>query len=225
MNNRYNSLFFDLDDTLLDFKFDEKNAVLTTLEKHNLPCAEDVYTAYTEIENWQIFDLGQEINDKTMVTSRFKVLLKMLEAKDIELIAEDYYAIISNMHKLKSGALKVLKYLKEKGYKLYLTTNGYADFQHKRIKASRISGYFDGVFISEEIGSSKPSKSFFDYVMNRIPESNRSKVLIIGDAPTADVLGGINAKIDTCFLCENDRQCKYKFTYKISKISQLTELL
>ena len=81
------------------------------------------------------------------------------------------------------------------------------------------------MFISEEIGSSKPSKSFFDCVMNRIPESNRSKVLIIGDAPTADVLGGINAKIDTCFLCENDRQCKYKFTYKISKISQLTELL
>ena len=225
MNRRYNSLFFDLDDTLLDFTFDEKNAILTTLEKYELPCGEDVYITYTEIENWQVFNLGCDINSKTMVTSRFKVLLKMLEATNTEEIIDYYYSLISKSHKLKKGTLKVLSYLKNKGYKLYLTTNGFPEFQYKRIKASRISGYFDGIFISEEIGSAKPSSSFFNYVMNHIPESNRSKVLIIGDAPTADILGGINSKIDTCFLSENNKVCRFKYTYKIKNISDLLEIL
>ena len=225
LEKKYNSLFIDLDDTLLDFSSDEKKAVLKTLEKFGLPCEDDVYMAYTEIENWQLFNLGEEIDAKKFVTSRFKILLKMLEAKDIESISDSYYETLRKSHKLKTNAIKVLTYLKERGYKLYITTNGYHEFQYDRIKASRIFDFFDGIFISEEINLHKPAKNYFDYVLNRIPESNRSKVLIIGDAPTADILGGINSKIDTCFLNDKDKLCKYKYTYKIEKLSDLTKIL
>ncbi|MBR7132696.1 MAG: YjjG family noncanonical pyrimidine nucleotidase [Clostridia bacterium] len=225
MNKRYNSLFIDLDDTLLDFSSDEKKAILNTLEKYNLPCSEDVYTVYSEIENWQYFNLGQEFDAKTLITSRFKVLLKMLEAENIDEISDDYYSAMCNGHKLKKGALKVLRYLKSQGYKLYLTTNGFPSFQYKRIKSSGISGFFDGIFISEEIDFKKPTKMYFEYVMNHIPESNRSKVLIIGDAPTADVLGGLNSGIDTCWICGRDKQCRYRYTYKVSNIEQLLNIL
>jgi 2-haloacid dehalogenase len=225
LKKRYNSLFIDLDDTLLDFTGDEKIAVLSTLDKYGLPSDEDAYTLYTEIENWQVFNLGEEIDAKAFITNRFKILLKILEAENIDAIAEDYYITMSKSHKLKKNTLKVLRYLKEQGYKLYITTNGYAEFQYKRIKASRISKFFDGIFVSEEINLHKPSKIYFDYVLNHIPESNRSRVLIIGDAPTADILGGINAKIDTCFLNDKDKLCKYKFTYKIRNICELMEIL
>ncbi len=225
MSRKYNSIFIDLDDTLLDFSSDEKSALLSTLEKHGLPFGEDVYTTYNEIENWQFFNLGDEIDAKTYITCRFKVLLKMLQVEDIETIVEDYYNSLSNSCKTKSGAIKILNYLKEQGYKIYLTTNGYPEFQYKRIKASRINKYFDGIFISEEIDLKKPSKRFFDYVMNHIPESNRSKVLIVGDAPTADVLGGINAKIDTCYFDDKNKSCRYKYTYKIEKLSDLSNIL
>jgi len=107
LEKRYNSLFIDLDDTLLDFTGDEKKSVLNTLEKYGLPFSDDVYTTYTEIENWQFFNLGEEINAKAYITCRFKVLLKMLEVTDTATIVDDYYTTLCNSHKLKKDALKV----------------------------------------------------------------------------------------------------------------------
>ena len=115
--------------------------------------------------------------------------------------------------------------MKKEGYRIYLTTNGYSEFQRKRIKDAKIQNLFDGIFISEEIDLRKPSRSFFDYVMNRVPESNRSNVLIVGDAPTADILGGINCGINTCWINPDNNKCKYKYTYQIKKIGDLRDIL
>lgn len=223
---RYNSLLIDLDDTLLDFSGDEKRAILATLEKYGLPHSNDVLELYSEINTWHTFELGEQITAKTVITNHFAKLLKMLEVKEHTAeIIDDYYKLMINSHKVKNGAVKTLRQLKEKGYHLYLTTNGFPDFQYKRIKAARIYNFFDGIFISEEIDLRKPSRGFFDYVLKRIPESNRSKVLVIGDAPTADVFGGINSKLDTCWLNERDRQCKYRPTYSIKSLSELNDIL
>lgn len=41
-------------------------------------------------------------------------------------------------------------------YRLYLASNGIAKVQHSRIDSAGIEKYFDGLFISEEIGGRKP---------------------------------------------------------------------
>ena len=41
MIKKYSSIFFDLDDTLLDFKAAEKAAVKKVLERNGLPCSEE----------------------------------------------------------------------------------------------------------------------------------------------------------------------------------------
>lgn len=41
-------------------------------------------------------------------------------------------------------------------YRLYLASNGIAKVQHSRIDSAGIEKYFDGMFISEEIGGRKP---------------------------------------------------------------------
>lgn len=228
MNTRkYNSLLFDLDDTLLDYSGAEIKAALSVLENHNLPHTSDVAELFSNINNWHTFELGKEITAFDVIVYRFTVLLKMLEvsSEHQKEMKSEFYYLMQNSHKLKVGALKTLRYLKNEGYKLYITTNGYPDFQYKRIKAAKIAGLFSGIFISEEINQKKPSRAFFDYVMNNIPESSRSRVLIIGDAPTADIFGGINSEIDTCWISDANRQCKYKYTYKITKIDELIKLL
>ena len=205
MNERkYNCLFIDLDDTLLDYSNEECNAVLAVLQNHGMPYSPDILTLFEEINDWHSFELGKVITCFDVITNRFMRLAKMLEFKGEQLfqMQNEFYDIMCKSHKLKSGALKTLNYLKGEGYKLYITSNGYPEFQYKRIKSAKIMNYFDGIFISEEIGVKKPAVSFFDYVMNRIPESSRSKVLIIGDAPTADILGGLNSKIDTCWIAD-----------------------
>ncbi len=228
MAKRYNSLLIDLDDTLLDYSNDEKKAIKAVLEKNGIPFSSDVLELYSEInDNGHTFVLGKEITAKSFITNHFVKLLRLLEVRGemAEDLADEYYQEMLNSHKLKTGALKVLRYLKKSGYKLYITSNGYPEFQYKRMKDAKIYNLFDGAFISEEIGLKKPSRGFFEYVIRHIPESNRSKILVIGDAPAADIFGGINSKLDTCWLKNGDKLCKYKFNYIINSIEELIEIL
>ena len=224
---KYNTLFIDLDDTLLDYSADEINCLLTVFEKNGLPHSDDVVQLYNEIEVWQAFEMGQEITAKTIVSNKIKQLLKMLEVskENIFSITDEFYDMMAKCHKVKHGAIKVLTELKNRGYNLFITTNGFPDFQYKRIKASKISKYFDGIFISEEINVSKPSRSFFEYVIKHVPESDRSRILVIGDAPKADVFGGINSGLDTCWLNEKGKTCKYNPNFTINKITELLDIL
>lgn len=227
ITRKYNSIFFDLDDTLLDYSAQERESVITVLQNHGLNYSQDILTLFEEINDWHTFELGKVITCFDVITNRFLRLAKILEYKGEELLTmqNEFYDLMCKNHKVKSGVIKTLRYLKEKGYKLYITSNGYPEFQYKRIKSSRISKFFNGIFLSEEIGVKKPATAFFDYVMNRIPESDRSKVLIVGDAPTADILGGINSKIDTCFLADSNKNCKYSYTFKIGKLTDLINIL
>lgn len=224
---KYKSLFIDLDDTLLDYSGDEIKAVKATFEENGLDYSDDIQKLYNEIEVWHSFEMGQEIGAKTIVTNKFKQLLKLLEFESDEIfdLSDYFYNLMLKSHKVKNGAIKVLKDLKEKGYNIYLTTNGFPDFQYNRIRASRLSKYFDGIFISEEIDLRKPSRGFFEYVIKHIPESNLSRILVIGDAPSADIFGGINSKLDTCWLNEKNYSCKYKPTYTIKSIIELLDIL
>lgn len=224
---RYNSLFIDLDDTLLDYSGDETKAIKSTFENNGLDFSDDVIELYNEIEVWHSFELGKEINAKTIVSNKFVQLLKMLEFKNSETsrLTDYFYNLMQKSHKVKSGAIKVLKTLKEKGYHIYLTTNGFPDFQYERIRSSKILKYLDGIFISEEIDLRKPSRGYFEYVIKHIPESNLSRILVIGDAPAADIFGGINSKLDTCWLNEKNYYCKYKPTYTIKSITELLDIL
>lgn len=224
MSKKYKILLFDLDDTLLDFTGDEKRSIATVLSNHGLPNGEDVIETYYTIENWQVFEMGN-ITAKTAITTRFKQLLKMLEADNEQVIIDEYYELMINSHKLISGALKLLRSLKNAGYRLYITTNGYPEFQRKRIKDARIEKYFDGIFISEEIDLRKPTPAFYKYVFNRIPESNRANVLIIGDAQTSDILGGINAGIDTCWYNPKGKKGRCIPTYEIKYFEELEKII
>ncbi|MBR6509719.1 MAG: HAD-IA family hydrolase [Clostridia bacterium] len=227
MSRRYNCILFDLDDTLLSYSREEKNCILKVLENHELPHSDDVITLFDEINDWHTFELGREITCYDVIVNHFARLLKMLEVKGEQLDSclNEFYEGMRKSSKLNKGALKTLKYLKDNGYRIYITSNGYPDFQYPRIKKARISKFFDGFFISEEIGHKKPSPAFFNYVFTRIPESNRSKVLVVGDAPTADILGGINAKFDTVWVSNGKSRCKYKSTYTIKNIDELINIL
>ena len=226
-HKRYTSLLFDLDDTLLEYSDIELSSALTVLENHSLPYGADVLELFDETFGFNIFELGKDITLFDVVTNRFVRFLKLLEIKGelFEELKTEFFDMMQNSHKLKPGALKTLRYLKNSGYLLYIITNGYPEFQYKRIKQAKIMNFFTEIFVSEEINYKKPSASFYDYDMKNILENNRSKVLIIGDAPTADILGGINSKIDTCLVAEEDKLCKYSYNYRIKKIDELINLL
>ena len=55
-------------------------------------------------------------------------------------------------------------------------------------------------FYENELGAAKPSPKLLDYAIRDLGLTNRSRVLMVGDDLLADIKGGINAGIDTCWV-------------------------
>ena len=94
--------------------------------------------------------------------------------------AEDAYRVwLGEGAYLMEGAVEILDYLKER-YPLYVVTNGVGATQRKRLKASGLDKYFRDIFISEEAGSQKPQKEFFEYCFAHIKEAGPEEMMVIG---------------------------------------------
>lgn len=225
--NTYTSLFLDLDNTLFDFNMAESVSIRKVLKKHNLPFDDFAVNTYSNINRtfWKKFEKG-EIEKKEIFEGRFKALLNEFKLSgDTKEISIDYFTELSESYYTVEGTFDILNYLKSNEYKLYATTNGISLTQFKRIKGSGLDAYFDGVFVSEDAHHQKPEKEYFDYVINHIPEKNKSRILIIGDSQSSDILGGINSGIDTCWYNPNFLEPSYNSKFVIHSLKELKEIL
>lgn len=223
----YTSLLLDLDDTLLDFKAAEAKAIRKVLKNNSLPFDDEAVRTYSRINKsfWESFERG-EIPKSAIFTGRFEKLLEVfgrkgnpaaLSAEYGKGLAEGYFTV--------EGAFQILDYLREKGYRLYAATNGLSVTQNRRIAGSGLAPYFDRVFVSEDSGYQKPEREYYDYVISQIPEKDRRKILIVGDSQSSDILGGINAGIDTCWYNPAGLKARYQSKFEISSLSELKSIL
>ena len=167
-----------------------------------------------------------DIPKTAIFAGRFQSFLELYGEKgDPEKISKEYSCGLSLEHQTVEGAHDIVKLLKSRGYKVYATTNGLSSTQYRRIKESGLGELFDGVFVSEDAGSQKPDTEYFDFVISHIPEKDKSKMLVVGDSPSSDILGGINSGIDTCWYNPNGMTSKYKPTYEIKSLEELKEIL
>ncbi len=106
-------------------------------------------------------------------------------------------------------------------------TDGTARTQHLRLAASGLQPYFKDIFISEETGSQKPQKEFFDRCFARIPGADPARMLIIGDSLSSDIQGGVNAGIDTCWLNPHGEENRRSLplTWEITQLEELKTIL
>ena len=142
---------------------------------------------------------------------------------DAEKMALWYFEELSKGNMLLDGALSLCESLAPH-YKMHLITNGSTYIQKKRLGNSPIRAFFDKVFISEEMGVKKPDKAFFDMVISEIDEKDKSKICIIGDSMSSDILGGINSGIDTCFFNRSGEKGKYIPTYEVKSFEEMKRL-
>lgn len=224
---KYTTIYFDLDNTLLDFTQSEYKAITRLLSMYSLPSDDKTAKTYSAINQtfWEAFERG-DIKKQDIFAGRFKKLLSVLgEDRDAEAMAKDYFFYLSEGYDVIEGAFQILKLLRERGYKIYATTNGVAVTQYKRVKNSGLEPFFDGVFVSEEAGYQKPQKEYFDFVIDRTEEKCRENILIIGDSQSSDILGGINAGIDTCWYNPHKATALYFSKYEISSLDELKKIL
>lgn len=198
---KYEVLLFDADETLLDFKKTEEYALLNALIDFGLEDNKEKYIEKYKIINkkiWEEFELGLITSDKLRI-ERFVRLFKELNSNyDPKAFANSYIYHMGNESYTFPEAESVIEELSRK-YKLAIVTNGIKEVQINRLNKSNIGKYFDEVITSEEVKAAKPDQKIFTHALKRMGVKNKEKVLMIGDSLTADIKGGINSGIETCW--------------------------
>lgn len=220
------NILFDLDNTLFDFYASEKKALRKTLVHLGLNPDEKMLSRYSEINlaHWKLLEQGKLTRDEVKV-NRYRQFFDEYDiiASPVE-TTKFYEKALSEEGDLTDGAFQLLENLYGK-YCLFVVSNGTLIAQQGRMKNTGISGFFDGFFISQEIGHEKPTKEFFDYCFNNILDFKKDETIIVGDSISADIIGGINAGIKTVWFNPSKEKSDIKADFEITALSELEDLL
>ena len=191
--NSVTDIFFDLDHTLWDF---ERNSALTferilEANKIGIDLTEflKVYVP-ANLAFWKLYreeKITKEELRYQRLKSVFADLGHTISDDMIHLLSEEYIEHLSSYNHLFPNTIEVLDYLQPK-YKLHIITNGFQEVQDKKLKNSKIDGYFDQVVNSEMAGVKKPNPIIFELALNKA-NTVAKKSLMVGDSLEADVLG------------------------------------
>ena len=236
----YKLVLIDLDDTLFDYPKTEKTAFRNTFEELGFfveselsnDKKEEIYEKIKDrykdvnLQLWKDLEKGAVDKDRLKVV-RFEKIIEEFDLKYDPYEMSELY-----LKKLGEGifpfetAEKLCKYLHSK-YKVGIVTNGIKEVQHSRIENSAIAKYIDKIIISDEVGVNKPDKRIFEYAMNYLEIMDKSEVIMIGDSLGADIKGGQNAGIDTCWvnLRNNVNDTGIVPKYEVRKLEELFEIL
>ena len=221
------TVFFDIDDTLLDFHAAEERALRKTLETLGLDPTPETCALYSRINagQWKLLEAGSATRAQ-IITRRFDILFAELGVLADSFETQKLYeSLLAQGHDLMPGAIEVLTALRGR-YGLYIVSNGSAAVQDSRIALSGLAEYFEDIFISERIGYDKPRAEFFEVCFSRIPGFSRESAVIVGDSLTSDIRGGINAGIRTCWYNSrgNARDGLTEPDYEVAALAELPAL-
>ena len=224
--DKYKYLLFDLDDTLLDFGKAQVLAFKKLLEDENIEYSDESFEKYETINKslWRSFERG-EISNKEVTSERFIRFFALFGMKvDGSEVDNRFRSYLAEGNQLFEGIVEMLEKL-SLTHKLYIASNGIGITQHTRLKNNNLNKYFDKIFISEEIGSKKPDREFFDIILKEIGVEDKGEVLMIGDTLTSDILGANNVGIDSCLVdIHGIENSEINPTYKIAKTIDLLNI-
>lgn len=225
---RFELILFDADETLLDFRAAERQALAGALAKAGFACDQQVLSAYSVInkELWLAYERGQVDREK-LQRLRFERLSERCGLQfDAVSVSRWYLEYLSDCRKLVDGALSVCRALCGK-YLLAIVTNGISEMQKKRIAQTAVAPYIDHVFVSEDTGFVKPMPAFFDAVFRYYPAVGRDQALIVGDSLSADIAGGERSGIATCWYNPQRERNPggFRVDYEITRLQELEHLL
>ena len=177
---RYEVVLFDADHTLFDFDRAEREALRQTLEEAGLPADGETEARYLSINRalWNRLDRG-EVRREWLVVERFAALLRALgRTGDAAALNRAYLDHLGEGSYLLPGAQALCRALAPR-CTLAIVTNGVARAQRRRFEASPLNGLIPWLFISEELGASKPDPAFFAPVLRTLGNPDPRRVLMV----------------------------------------------
>lgn len=212
--SHYRTLFIDLDDTIWDFTANSHVSLEVMYRDLGIAEIYPDYEVFSEAyyaknsELWGLYHHGK-IDKDFLIIERYAHLLREVgyadpEGKKASEMNEYYLDTLALQKRLVPGAIELLDYLKGKGYKLCILSNGFIEVQHRKLESAGIAPYFTRMVLSDEIGINKPDRRLFDYAL-QVTDSIAEETLMIGDNYDADILGAMHAGWGQIYFDRNHR--------------------
>jgi HAD superfamily hydrolase (TIGR01549 family) len=189
-------ILFDLDNTLLHLtdyweasmkEAFRQMAVTSSLEMNELYSyfkeQDELYCGLYDEGIISLWDFRRERFIKTM--EHFNIIVNNEDAVQFH---ELFTALTNQFIKPNAKVNRALALLSEQ-YLIGVVTNGTPDFQRNKIKQMGIGAYFkdDHLFISEEVGYSKPAKEIYQMALDHF-QVTADEAIFVGDSLKNDVI-------------------------------------
>ena len=221
------AILLDIDDTLLDF---DRNAQLSLeygCKELGIPYRESFCSDFHRVNDflWEQVEKGTLSRDH-LYEIRFELVFKEWK------VVSDPHAFESFFRKglctfcaPMEGAYDLLEHLRGK-YTLCIASNSAYQQQVTRLTEAKMIDYFSHLFISEQIGFSKPSKEFFDVCLKALTPIKPEEMIMIGDSPSADIRGAKKVGIQTCWFAHGKRAAlSCEADYRVSSLREIIGIL
>ncbi len=243
---KYDIILWDADNTLLNFDLSQDFAIRESFRRYGIEIDRDIVKAYSAINDsyWKRLE-RREIEKLTVLRGRFETLFRQLSPGgvlahkklpadvlaqiDVDVFRRLYQQYLGSVYYYQDDSFKLVKKLKEQGFKQYIITNGVAATQRNKLTLAGFYEVMDDVYISEEIGANKPDVDFFEGCFDRMraggTEPARDRMLVVGDSPTSDMQGARNAGIDCCQYLGISQMEDGQATYRIQNLWELEDII
>ena len=230
-------ILFDLDDTLISFDgvipLAYNKCVNEFFDKYTLNFTKSEFVAtWEKADDWYWDDPvrskdGRE-NMKQARRNVFRLAFAELDMTDTSLsdmLADNYTAYHNELICLFPNTISTLEWLKMRGTRMGVVTNGASDGQREKLKRFDLERFFEIILIDQEVGYSKPDPRIFQHALD-IMDISAKNAWMVGDSLTWDVSGAQAAGI---FAIWNDyKKVGLPASAKIEPdriISEISELL
>lgn len=229
----YQHLFFDLDHTLWDFETNSKETLHEIFITHRLDQTVTAdfnlfYEKYSFHNKrlWHRYNHGFIKQEELKWKRMWHVMLefKLADETFAKKLSAEYLQILPSKKALFPYAKEILGYLKSKEYKIHLITNGFEQVQWRKLDNAQIGHYFSSVITSEAVCCLKPHKEIFDFAIGKAACCYQESIML-GDNLDADILGAMNAGMDTIFVNHINEETTLQPTYIIYHLKELENIL
>jgi putative hydrolase of the HAD superfamily len=187
------AVFFDVDDTLVDYDTAARRSFTTVLG----PDAD--YDAWLSLDHHARFLRG-ELDFQTMREQRMADFLASLDRDEDPLEMEQRrFDGLADHYVLFHDVLPCIDRLRAAGYRLGLITNNESAHQRAKIAKVGLHELFPVIVISGEVGVAKPDAAIFTLACERAGV-RPDEAVHIGDNPVADALGARDAGLHAILL-------------------------
>lgn len=193
------AVFFDVDDTLVDFDAAARAALADTLGP------EADYDLWIGLTHYERFNRG-ELDFQTMRHTRMADYLALLgreaDVPRAEALEALRFDALFDRYVLFDDVLPCLTALRASGLRLGLITNNEPSYQRRKISVLGLDALVDAVAISGDVGVAKPDPAIFAYACAQL-DVEAGAAMHVGDNIDADVLGAVGAGLRAVWINRN----------------------